>query len=503
MNCSVRRPCFIDHFFLTSDFCQVPRRNFLQFFPFLVHCCFCCRNVHSLRHRISLTAGEEHEDEEDDEKWLSWLWVSFSWWKSRGRTWQTWYHHRNEVFRVVYYPNPVFNEVCFLTIDPFVGMPIFIAKLSKQQYCWRVFEDFHGQEYIQFFDTHNCLFMRLHFSIGDCDCRTTARFRQSIQFSITQVFFLLIMCIDAPESTTNSRSSGLRVDAGRHQFSKGEKNVALSCSFDWNAFLVYLHAASGAPCSCHSISSWDRSSNFGALGPRSWSSLGQIFPSEGFWCWIFGVTRNGLCEFHTLDWLPHVLCPSREQTSAASVLKYATQLLCIRRLTFRHFLSQFLITSLPKFPRSIMTFIGDRSFFLPITLLQQSHSTFAIILFGPFCRLFINLLMCEWALFPKATTTLGLVEQAFSLILLHERIRRRFWWCNFSTLVNIVAETGIVSHTARWFPIANNLQEFFVHAVLYSDSRLLKNSIPDPKILVSNFLLDASCHQRFNLWQSS
>ena len=39
--------------------------------------------------------------------------------------------------------------------------------------------------------------------------------------------FLLIICIDAPESTTNSRSSGLRVDASRHQFSEGEKNVAL------------------------------------------------------------------------------------------------------------------------------------------------------------------------------------------------------------------------------------------------------------------------------------
>ena len=43
--------------------------------------------------------------------------------------------------------------------------------------------------------------------------------------------FLLIMCIDAPESTTNSRSSSLRVDAGKHLFSEGEKNVALSCSF--------------------------------------------------------------------------------------------------------------------------------------------------------------------------------------------------------------------------------------------------------------------------------
>ena len=38
--------------------------------------------------------------------------------------------------------------------------------------------------------------------------------------------FLLTMCIDAPESTTNSRSSGLRVDgAGRHQFSEGGKKV--------------------------------------------------------------------------------------------------------------------------------------------------------------------------------------------------------------------------------------------------------------------------------------
>ena len=51
MNCSAWRPCFIDHLFLTSDFFQVPRRNFLQFFKFLVHRCFRCRNFHSLRHK--------------------------------------------------------------------------------------------------------------------------------------------------------------------------------------------------------------------------------------------------------------------------------------------------------------------------------------------------------------------------------------------------------------------------------------------------------------------
>ena len=142
---------------------------------------------------------------------------------------------------------PFLNEMWFLTIDPFVGIPVFIAKLSKRQYCWRVFEDFHSQEYIQSFDIHNCLFMRLHFSIGGFDYRMT----------------------DAPEPTTNSRSSGIRVDAGRHLFSGDEKNVALWCSFNLNTFLASFHAASRAPCSCHSVSSCERSSNFGALGLRS------------------------------------------------------------------------------------------------------------------------------------------------------------------------------------------------------------------------------------------
>ena len=34
MNFSALSPCFIDHFFLVSDFGQLPCRNFLQFFPF-------------------------------------------------------------------------------------------------------------------------------------------------------------------------------------------------------------------------------------------------------------------------------------------------------------------------------------------------------------------------------------------------------------------------------------------------------------------------------------
>ena len=110
-------------------------------------------------------------------------------WRSRGRTWQAWNHNRNEVLRVAKYPNPVCNEMRFLTIDPFVGIPVFSEKLSKQQYCWRTIEDFHCQLYLQFFDIHCCLFKRLHFSISGYDNRRTARFRQCIHFSITQVLF--------------------------------------------------------------------------------------------------------------------------------------------------------------------------------------------------------------------------------------------------------------------------------------------------------------------------
>ena len=47
-------------------------------------------------------------------------------------------------------------------------------------------------------------------------------------FQQNSSFFLLIICIDAPKSTTNCLSSGLRFEgAGKHQFSESEKNAAL------------------------------------------------------------------------------------------------------------------------------------------------------------------------------------------------------------------------------------------------------------------------------------
>ena len=38
----------------------------------------------------------------------------------------------NKVLGVADNPNPVLNEMWFLTIDPFIGIPVFIAKLSER-----------------------------------------------------------------------------------------------------------------------------------------------------------------------------------------------------------------------------------------------------------------------------------------------------------------------------------------------------------------------------------
>ena len=105
------------------------------------------------------------------------------------------------------------------------------------------------------FDVNCGLFMRLHSTIGCSNRRRTSRCRHGFQFSGIQIL-LLIISIDAPESTTNSLSSGLRFDgAGRHLFSEGEKNAALVLSFNFWMLLARLHAASRAPRSCHSVSS--------------------------------------------------------------------------------------------------------------------------------------------------------------------------------------------------------------------------------------------------------
>ena len=195
-------------------------------------------------------------------------------------------HDWYEVFRITLYPNPVFNEMWFLTIDPFVGIPVFIAKLSERQYCRRVIEDFHSQEYIQFSDKTVA---------SSCVCSsplavmTIVGLHDFVKVSISALLksFLLITCID--ESTTNSLSSGLLADgAGSHQFSESEKN-AVSC-FSFNFRICF----------------WPTSTLLRGHIALAIPSLPETDPQilEHWGC----VDEDHLGKYirHTLDWLPHV-----------------------------------------------------------------------------------------------------------------------------------------------------------------------------------------------------
>ena len=176
------------------------------------------------------------------------------------------------------YPKPVLNEIWFLTVDLFVGIRVFIAKLSEREYGWRVFEDLHSQEYIQFFDIHNCLFMRLHFSIGGYDYRRTARFRQSIPFSS--------FCWSCA-LTLRSRQQILVPQVYElMQASTYFPKVRRMLFFHAPWIFIHFWPASTmlrGHLALATLSSWERSSNFGALALGSWGSPGQIYPSEGFW----------------------------------------------------------------------------------------------------------------------------------------------------------------------------------------------------------------------------
>ena len=106
------------------------------------------------------------------------------------------------------------------------------------------------------------------------------RLHDFVKVSIsTELKSFLLMCIDAPESTTNSRSSSLNLDAGRHLFSEGEKNAALSCSCNSRTLLASFHGH----LSLATLSSWDRSSNFGThWGYADEVHLGKSFRTKDF-----------------------------------------------------------------------------------------------------------------------------------------------------------------------------------------------------------------------------
>ena len=226
-------------------------------------------------------------------------------------------------------------------------------------------ENFHCQEYIQFCDINCGLFMLL----GCFNSCWTFRGRQSAHFSGVQILFCW-SCASTLQSPQQILSSGWIVDgASRHQFSEDEKKCCFFFSFIFLIFLVNLHAASWAHCLVIlSLLETDPQ----ILELRWWESPRQIIPSDGFW-------------FRMLAWR-------------------------ITALVNRTHRIDFSMTEL--FRKILEDFGGSMSWHSNCHV-KFNIVTFVTIIFIFFRRLFINLTMCEWALFPKPTTTLGLVEQAF------------------------------------------------------------------------------------------
>ena len=192
-----------------------------------------------------------------------------------------------------------------LTVDPFIRISVFIANLSKRQYCWRVSRTFIVK---------NISNSWTYTVASSCVCTsplavmTIVGLHDFVKVSISASLrsFLLIMCSDAPESTTNSRPPGLRLDAGRHLFSEGEKNVAFSCSFNFNTLLTSFHAASRATLIlplCLLLRPILKFWSVGATLMRfTWANHSErrILVSN------FCVTCNDFREFYTLDWFLQV-----------------------------------------------------------------------------------------------------------------------------------------------------------------------------------------------------
>ena len=279
------------------------------------------------------------------------------------------------------------------------------------------------------------------------DYRKTARLRQSIHFSRIQVLFADHV---HRRSGVDNKVSFLKFKIWWRRQAPILRRWEECCfifSFDFRILLASLHAASRAHRSCHSVSSWDRSSNFGALGSRWWGSLGQIIPSDGFW--------------------------SRMSAWRTTALVNRTH-----RIGFR--MSELFRIIDEDFGGSI-SWNTQPNWRVIFNIATACHHSF-----WPVARLFFNLAMRMRAPFTKSASILRPVEQAFwrmpfftvwigassfqvilagqskhsstgtlasgtsgsrriSLFLPRGRARRRIRLCRFWTLIHIVSETAIVS----------------------------------------------------------
>ena len=158
-------------------------------------------------------------------------------------------------------------------------------KSSNRQYCWRIRENFHSeqQNITNFSNVKSCLFIRLHFSRNCCNRRRTLWNRHGFQF-----YGIHILPADHVYRRVGiyDKLSFLNFNFRKRMETPiiGNWNQIKSClSYTIKMFSVNLHAASRTHRSCHSVTSWDRSWNFGSLGLRWWRSPGEIDPNCGFW----------------------------------------------------------------------------------------------------------------------------------------------------------------------------------------------------------------------------
>ena len=192
------------------------------------------------------------------------------------------------------------------------------------------------------------------------------------------------MCIDAPESTTNSRSSGLRFDADNHLFSEGEKNITLSYSQKLKTLsfgqIPRCFAGTSLLLLCLFLRPILKFWSVGASLMRfTWANHSErtiLFSN-------FGVTCNSFREFHMLDWFLHVWALPENRLRRLYVLKYTTQLSCvIRRPTSPRFNSRQVSRFMSSRPDlSGLTMVDNELpyIFIPIILLPHYYCTLVII----------------------------------------------------------------------------------------------------------------------------
>ena len=168
-------------------------------------------------------------------------------------------------------------------------------------------------------------------------------------------------------------------------------------------YLSNFHTASRAPCSCHSVSSWDRSSNFGALVLWWWGSPGQIIPTEGFWSRMSAWRATACVNFtRWIGFRMSELFREIDDNFGAS-MSWNTQPNCCVFDDPHPTSPWFNSWQVSRFTTYCQVLSCKSCFF------QHGYCTFVMILCGPFTSLFFNLTMCIRTLFPKCASTLGLV----------------------------------------------------------------------------------------------